>query len=183
MDLIQSIEEFARQAHGDQQRKFEPGPYVIHLIRVRDLCQEYTSDRAILSAALLHDVLEDTEVKGDQLLQFLLGVAEQQLAERTLQFVIDLTDVYTRFNYPQWNRRKRKKMEADRLSLVSPEAQTIKYADIIDNSLTIANAEDGFASVYLHEARALVRVMQNGNPALRSRAADTVEKCLLALNQ
>ena len=109
MELIQSIEDFARQAHGNQQRKFEPGPYVIHLIRVKNICQEYTPDSAVLSAALLHDVLEDTEVNADELRQFLLTVTEQKTADNILHLVIDLTDIYTKSNYPQWNRRKRKK--------------------------------------------------------------------------
>ena len=62
MDFLQSIEEFARKAHGDQQRKYEPGPYIIHLVRVKNICLEYVNDEAVAAAALLHDVLEDTPV-------------------------------------------------------------------------------------------------------------------------
>jgi guanosine-3',5'-bis(diphosphate) 3'-pyrophosphohydrolase len=181
MELIQSIEEFARKAHGNQQRKFEPGPYVIHLIRVKNICQEYTPDAVVLSAALLHDVLEDTEVKAEELRQFLQTVTEQKTAGNILNLVIDLTDIYTKNNYPQWNRRKRKKMEAERLSRVRPDAQTIKYADIIDNSHTIVHAEDGFASVYLHEARVIIDMMKKGHPELRSRAEETIRGCIAAL--
>lgn len=62
MDILKNIEEFARQAHGDQQRKFADEPYIMHPIRVMQLCGEYASDLPVLSAALLHDVLEDTAV-------------------------------------------------------------------------------------------------------------------------
>ena len=67
-------------------------------------------------------------------------------------------------------------MEAERLAQTSPEAQTIKYADILDNSTTIKDAEDDFAGVYLAEARTLMKAMQKGNPALRSRVLESVNK-------
>ena len=177
MEFLQSVEDFAKQAHGSQQRKFEPGPYYIHLIRVKDLCLQYSSDESIAAGALLHDVLEDTSTTRQQLLDFLEPIAGAQKAKQVLQLVVELTDIYTKDNYPHFNRRKRKSMEAERLSKTSAEAQTIKYADIIDNSLTIANAEGDFASLYLAEALTLLKAMQKGNPDLRSKAMETVEKC------
>ena len=177
MDFLQSIEEFARKAHGDQQRKYEPGPYIIHLVRVKNICLEYVNDEAVAAAALLHDVLEDTPVTKKELLEVLEPLAGNR-AKKVLDLVVELTDIYTKANYPQWNRRKRKAMEAERLAQTSPEAQTIKYADILDNSTTIKDAEDDFAGVYLAEVRTLMKAMQKGNPALRSRVLESVNKSI-----
>ena len=177
MDFLESIEQFARTAHGDQQRKYEPGPYIIHLVRVKNICLEYVNDEVVAAAALLHDVLEDTPVTKKELLEFLEPLAGGR-ARRILDLVVELTDIYTKANYPQWNRRKRKAKEAERLAQTSPEAQTIKYADILDNSTTISNAEDDFVEVYLAEARTLMKSMQKGNPVLRARVMESVNKSI-----
>ena len=171
------IEQYAREAHGDQQRKYEPGPYIIHLVRVKNICLDYVNDDTIGAAALLHDVLEDTPVTKQELFDFLHPLAGSR-AKRVLDLVVELTDIYTKVNYPQWNRRKRKAREAERLAQVSPEAQTIKYADILDNSTTISKAEGDFAKVYLTEARTLMKAMQKGNPVLRIRVLESVNKSI-----
>jgi len=177
MEFLESIEQFAREAHGDQQRKYEPGPYIIHLVRVKNICLEYVKDDTIAAAALLHDVLEDTAITKQELFDFLQPLAGNR-AQRVLDLVVELTDIYTKDNYPQWNRRKRKTREAERLSQISPEGQTIKYADILDNSATISKAEGDFAEVYLAEARTLMNAMQKGNQALRTRVLESVNKSI-----
>lgn len=178
MDILKNIEEFARQAHGDQQRKFADEPYIMHPIRVMQLCREYTSDLPVLSAALLHDVLEDTAVTKEDLSAYLWGVMTTADAYRTLNLTVELTDVYVKKNYPKWNRQKRKGAEADRMSKISADAQTIKYADIIDNCLDISNSSSDFMPKFLHECRILLKVMDKGNPELRQRAMATVSKFL-----
>ena len=180
MEFLESVEAFARQAHGDQQRKYEPGPYIIHLVRVKNFCLEYIKDEVIAAAALLHDVLEDTPVTKQELLEYLQTVAGDR-SKKILDLVVELTDVYTKNNYPQWNRRKRKAKETERLSQTSAEAQTIKYADILDNSMTISKGAGDFAGVYLSEAKNLIRAMQKGNPALRSRVLETVDRSIETL--
>jgi (p)ppGpp synthase/HD superfamily hydrolase len=178
MDILSNIEEFARQAHGEQRRKFADEPYIRHPIRVMELCREYTSALPVLSAALLHDVLEDTNVKKDELSAYLKRVMQDGDAARTLTLVVELTDVYIKDDYPGWNRRKRKTMEVNRMSKVSAEAQTIKYADIIDNSLDIMHASSDFAPRFLQECRSLLHAMKKGDAALRQRAMDTVRQHL-----
>lgn len=178
MDILEQVKQFAEKAHGDQQRKFEPEPYIVHLVRVMKLTKEYTQDIPVLAAALLHDVLEDTPVSSGQINDFLIPLMGEKDTRRTLKLVTELTDVYVKDNYPQWNRRKRKQKEAQRLGQVSSAGQTIKYADIIDNSTTIAKAEDNFVKVYLTECRALLKEMKNGNPQLYERAIDTVDHCM-----
>ena len=179
MDKLQQVQEFARLAHGDQMRKFEPESYITHLIRVKDLVAQYNKDESILAAALLHDVLEDTSVKREEIYQFLEELMGAESSRRTLDIVVELTDIFIKSNFPQWNRRKRKIKEAERLGKTSTAAQTIKYADIIDNSLTIVNAGDDFVKTYLREAKALLQAMANGHPDLRQRAMDTVEECMV----
>ncbi|MBW8687443.1 HD domain-containing protein [Chitinophaga rhizophila] len=178
MNLLTQIEDFARQAHGSQRRKFADEPYIHHPVRVMKICQEFTSALPVLSAALLHDVLEDTEVPRDQLSDFLHQVMPSADAIRTLELTIELTDIYIKRDFPQLNRRKRKQKEAERLSQISSEGQTVKYADIIDNANDILTADADFVPVFLHECRRLLHVMSAGDPVLRQRAQEIVEKQL-----
>lgn len=172
--MLEAITHFADMAHGDQMRRYTPERYIVHPVRVMKICSEYTSDMAVLAAALLHDVLEDTPVTAGEITSFLTGLLGDPLAKRTLQLVIELTDVYTKDNYPKWNRRKRKEKEVQRLGTTSAEAQTIKYADIIDNASEIITADPDFARVFVHECRAIVNSMSKGIPALHERALKTM---------
>jgi guanosine-3',5'-bis(diphosphate) 3'-pyrophosphohydrolase len=173
--VLEKIKDFADRAHGKQTRRYSADRYIVHPVRVMEICRQHTNDLAILAAAILHDVLEDTDVKKDEMEEFLSEVMEATQAQRTLKFVVELTDVYVKKNYPEWNRRKRKSREADRLEKVSSEAQTIKYADIIDNSGEIASHDPDFAQLYLEEATVLLDKMTKGNKKLRALALETVQ--------
>lgn len=173
---IEKVKEFAKKAHDGQRRKYTPDPYIVHPVRVMELCKEYTSSVPVLCAALLHDVLEDTEVSKEELKHFLLSVLNDKDAAMTLQLVVELTDVYVKKDYPQWNRRTRKKKEADRIAGTSAEAQTIKYADILDNCKEIVQYDQEFGPKFLRECKILLQRMPKGNPELYQRAKDLVEK-------
>jgi guanosine-3',5'-bis(diphosphate) 3'-pyrophosphohydrolase len=180
--ILKKVEMFANNAHGAQTRRYTPDPYIVHPIRVMEKCRLFLPQLAVLSAALLHDVLEDTPVTKNQLEDFLDGVMTSDEVQKTIRYVVELTDIYTKKDYPRLNRRKRREMEFDRLSEVSAEAQTIKYADIIDNTDITENDPD-FAKVYLREAQSLLQKMTNGNAILREEAIETVEACLKRLKQ
>jgi (p)ppGpp synthase/HD superfamily hydrolase len=143
------------------------------------ICREYTHDISILAAALLHDVLEDTPTSSKELYSFLLSVVSPQQASHAIDLVKELTDQYTKAAYPRWNRYQRKRKEATRMADCSPEAQTVKYADIIDNSLSIAGAQDDFAKKYLEECLELLKYIGNGHPQLYQKATVTVKQCLI----
>ncbi|HSR22214.1 MAG TPA: HD domain-containing protein [Candidatus Eisenbacteria bacterium] len=62
-DLLRRAYRFARAAHGSQRRRHGT-PYIEHPVAVAELAFERfgVADGEVLAAALLHDVLEDTEV-------------------------------------------------------------------------------------------------------------------------
>ncbi|RPD38581.1 HD domain-containing protein [Chitinophaga barathri] len=176
--ILQAVQEFADKAHGDQTRKYSPDRYIVHPIRVMETCREYTADMTILAAALLHDVLEDTPVSPQALLQFLETIMTIEEAFRTLGYVTELTDVYIKSVYPHLNRRTRKAKELDRLVKTSPASQTIKYADILDNAKDVVKADPDFARVFLREYKTILRKCDKGNKNLRARAMALVEEGL-----
>lgn len=179
--ILQKISDFADHAHGEQIRKYTPERYIAHPIRVMESCRRYTKDICILSAALLHDVLEDTAIKKEELYKFLLTLLNQAFADRTLTLVTELTDVYVKSNYPKLNRRQRKTRELARLEKTSPDSQTIKYADIIDNTVEIVDQDPDFAKVFLFECRSILRKLDKGNKELYYEATKIVDEAIMLL--
>jgi (p)ppGpp synthase/HD superfamily hydrolase len=180
-EILQQVTGFADKAHGAQLRKYTPERYIVHPVRVMEMCRVHHATLPVLAAALLHDVLEDTAVSQQQMAAFLLTVMEEGEAKRTIELVVELTDVYTKKKYSRWNRRKRKEKEARRIEQTSGDSQTVKYADIIDNCREIAVHDPEFATVFLNECRMLLKRMPRGNPGLYRQAIETVDNCLRQL--
>ncbi|WP_159799147.1 HD domain-containing protein [Flavobacterium sp. MK4S-17] len=180
-DILKKVLDFADSAHDGQKRKYTSEKYIVHPVRVMQTCREYTDSLPVLAAALLHDVLEDTAVESGELLEFLKTVMDAEKAWKTLKLVEELTDEYVKSAYPQWNRDTRKGMELKRIAKTSANAQTIKYADIIDNSLEIAVHDPAFARRYFKECRDILKQAGKGNNELYKKAIKTVNEGLSAL--
>jgi guanosine-3',5'-bis(diphosphate) 3'-pyrophosphohydrolase len=181
--VLEKVKSFVDQAHGEQMRKYTPDRYIVHPVRVMELCRQYTDDISVLAAALLHDVLEDTPVKEEEIRTFLSGLMNERQTAKTVKLVKELTDEFIKTNYPHLNRRARKAQEVERLSKTSADAQTIKYADIIDNAREIVSHDASFAKVFVRECDALLRNMKKGNPELYARAQETLQKALQEMSK
>lgn len=173
--ILEAIREFADRAHGDQTRKYTPERYIVHPVRVMETCRKYEERFEVLAAALLHDVVEDTAVTNAEIVDFLQTLMPRSQALEIARLVLELTDVYIKKDYPQLNRKQRKEMEAERLGSVSADAQTIKYADIIDNCLDILLHEPEFGRKYQVECLAILKVATEGNALLYEIAKETVQ--------
>ena len=173
---LRKIEELAAELHGTQKRKYSGDPYVTHTIRVANTVKAYGGDDAMVYAALLHDVLEDTPTTESELSSLLINTKELNLSEvqDVVKLVKELTDVYTTDNYVGTNRKARKELEAIRLGKISPRAQTIKYADLLDNTEDIVKNDPKFAEVYLKEKRNILKYMDSGNTSLYKKCLDSL---------
>jgi guanosine-3',5'-bis(diphosphate) 3'-pyrophosphohydrolase len=180
-ERLERVIMYADKAHGDQKRKYTGERYINHPVRVMRLCSDYLNHEAVLAAAILHDVLEDTPVTVDELRGYLLTEFSEQEARITLSIVVELTDVFTKSSYPRLKRRTRKEREVSRLSTTSFEAQTVKYCDVIDNAIDIAKHDSDFGKVFLSECQRLLEVMDKGDSMLYQRACITVRKCIDSL--
>ena len=150
-ELVIRAVQFAAQAHAGQVRKYTGEPYLMHVLAVARGVASRTNDPEIIAAAVLHDVLEDTPTTYVQL--------RWEFGARTAMLVWELTDFYTKESFPTMNRQERKRLEAERFSHVSAEAQLVKTYDLLDNTSTITQHDPGFAKVYLDEKRMLVSQM------------------------
>ena len=160
MDLIERAEVFAVQAHGPQKRKYTGEPYIVHPIEVMNIVKTVKDNTdSMLAAALLHDVIEDTEATYDDVLV--------NFGPLVADLVLELTDV----SKPEdGNRAKRKALDRAHLAGASADAQTVKLADIISNSKDIKVNDPKFAKVYNGEMKMLLEVLDKGDAGLKEIA-------------
>lgn len=167
---LDEVLSFARHAHAavGQARKYTNEPYIVHPIEVAGIVREVTDDPDVIAAALLHDVVEDTLVRLDEI--------RRRFGERIAGFVDEVTDV----SRPQdGNRAQRKKLDREHLAKASPQGQTVKLADLISNSSTILRYDPDFARVYIREKKALLDVLTMGHHLLYDRAMCIVDAALV----
>jgi guanosine-3',5'-bis(diphosphate) 3'-pyrophosphohydrolase len=121
MDLQAAAEDLARKWHSGQCRKgVKREPFIEHPLRVADILKRHgIEDERILSAAILHDVLEDSLCPP--------GEIESAMSPTVLGWVRELTD------NKHLLKSERKQMQVERAELLSPEAKWIRLADKIDN--------------------------------------------------
>lgn len=162
--LIERAARFAAEAHAGQRRKYTGEPYAEHPFRVAQMVAAVTADPCVVAAALLHDTVEDTPV-SDSDIRRLFG-------DRVADLVAEVTDV----SRPEdGNRKTRKALDRDHLARASAEGQTIKLADLIDNSDSILAHDPKFAAVYLREKKELLEVLTQGDAGLYRQARRIVE--------
>lgn len=152
--------------HRDQKRKYTGDPYWRHPLAVEGLVdQAYSLDitEDILSAALTHDLVEDTSCT----LEFI----DYALGGKVAEYVAFLTDISTPYH---GNRATRKTLDRDRFKSAPDEVKSIKLADMIDNSKSIIEHDPGFAKVYLKEMNLLLPILKSGNGLLYALAFSIV---------
>ena len=165
MNTVERARIFATAAHAavGQTRKYTGEPYVVHPIEVSELVASVGGTDAMVAAALLHDVLEDTGVTFD--------VLEAEFGSEVAELVLWLTDV----SKPEdGNRSTRKALDRQHSAAAPAEAQTIKVADLISNTRSIVAHDPGFAKVYLEEKRMLLEVLTKANSTLLNQAKEQV---------
>lgn len=173
--------QFVKEKHGEQVRKYTGEPYWYHLVSVAEIVSKYASDG--IEIALCHDLFEDTKCMESELTKCLLEAGySQEEATNIYIGAIELTDNFISERYPQFNREQRKIREAERLGKISPLSQSVKYADLIDNTSSIVKYDKGFAVKYLQEKIRVLDKMRNGNINLLIDCCYILKKSLTELH-
>src|SRR5210317_2166475 len=121
--MLDEVLKFATKAHGDQKRKYTNDPYIVHPIAVSEIVKTVAHTDEMVAAALLHDVVEDTDVTLDQI--------KDKFGSKVAELVGWLTDI----SRPEdGNRKTRKTLDREHSAEAPADAQTIKLADLIHNT-------------------------------------------------
>jgi len=131
LSLIERALRIAAIAHKDQMRKEGDIPYIVHPVMVALDLKARGFGEEVVAAALVHDVLEDTEFSEIQM--------EEELGSRVMAIVRAVTndDSFS------WEEKKLKYIETVREA--GAGAMAVATADKIHNaeSLIVAHAEQG----------------------------------------
>ncbi len=161
MDVVERARVFATAAHAAvaQLRKYTGEPYIVHPAEVVSIVKSVPHTEAMLAAAWLHDVVEDTGVT--------LETVRAEFGDEVATLVGWLTDVS---RPDHGNRAARKAVDRAHSAMAPAEAQTVKLADLISNTRSIMEHDEAFAKTYLVEKRLLLEVMDKGDATLMAEA-------------
>lgn len=118
--MIDRAIEFATKAHEGQFRKGTKRPYIVHPIEVADIVSSMTKDEEIISAAVLHDTIEDCE-----------GISQRLLAQLFSERVANMVARESEDKSKTWMERKTATIEY--LRNAPREIQMIGLADKLSN--------------------------------------------------
>ncbi len=127
-DLISRAERFARMRHEGQFRKGKAQePYTIHLEEVAALVERWSGSESAITAAWLHDTVEDCPPTS-------LAELETLFSKEVADIVAELTDDKAQ---PKASRKEQQIINAPKKS---NEASLVKLADKTSNIGAIANS-------------------------------------------
>ena len=119
MSIDKAIE-FATKAHEGQFRKGTKRPYIVHPIEVCDIVASMTEDEEIISAAVLHDTVEDCANVTAEIL-------EREFGKRVAEIVSQESEDKSK----TWKERKGATIE--HLKVAPVEVKMIALADKLSN--------------------------------------------------
>ena len=157
---------FAAQAHDGQYRKDGRTPYAAHPARVLLILRDLfgVTDPEVLTAAALHDTIEDTTTDWDEL--------AEQFGERVAHFVALLTKDM-RLPEPQREAAYRAALAAAPLPV-----QLCKLADVYDNVLDCEHLSPAAREKLVRKARGWLELFEPAFPAEYSHALEALRAVL-----
>ena len=117
--IKKAIQFAARKHHGQFRNEAEPLPYITHLFSVALLVAEDGADDDVVTAALLHDTIEDT------------GTTREEIAVAFNERVAQIVESVSEDTSLAW--KARKDAYLTRLAQASSDAVLVATADKIDN--------------------------------------------------
>jgi guanosine-3',5'-bis(diphosphate) 3'-pyrophosphohydrolase len=160
ISLLLTAIAFAADKHRNQRRKdIHASPYINHPIALANVLKNEggIADAAVLSAALLHDTVEDTDATREEL--------ESVFGREIAAIVLEVTDDMT------LPRGERKRLQVERAATISHRAKLVKLADKICNLRDLLKSQpaewtEERTSEYFDWARAVVDGLRGTNAAL-----------------
>ena len=165
--------DFACRKHATQRRKGESEePYVNHLAEVAKLVAESTGgeDVNLVIAALLHDTIEDQDVKREKIAAL--------FGDDVASLVVEVTD------NKQIDKADRKRLQVEHAAHISKRAQILKIADKTSNLRSIQFSSPPWSVERKHRyfawAKAVVDQARGTNAALEAAFDKEYEQAIEA---
>lgn len=179
-DVLRALS-LSEEAHSsiDQRRKYSGESYFDgHIKPVVNMAREAGLDYEDQIVLAFHDVIEDVTPLKPMVYNeaWILSRFDAEI----LAGVIDLTDVYTKAAFPDWNRKKRHAAELERQAKLPVRSKNRKLIDTLHNTEDIVFVHRnhpqaaGFAPVYLREKMEMLSAFTDADPILYRRAVEQI---------
>lgn len=128
---------FAKKNHEGQVRKFSKKLYLTHVVRTAKIVLHYTNDETMVAAALLHDIVEDTDIEIEEIYR--------EFGNEICVIVKQLTLVK--------GARQKKIVLKEKVLRMSSKAKIVKLADRTANVIGLfnPNVPKKFINKYISE--------------------------------
>ena len=134
LNVVEEAVIFATIAHAGMKRKGHGIPYILHPLEAAAIVSEMTGDENVIAAAVLHDVLEDTDVTYEELEQkfgYIAKLVEAETEDKRVDLPADIT----------WKVRKQETVERLR-NEARMEVKMLALADKLSNIRSIHRAKE-----------------------------------------
>jgi GTP pyrophosphokinase len=148
--MIEKAVQFAEEKHRKQERR-SGEPYIIHPIKVARIIRENKESHKInelISAAFLHDTLEDTDTNEKEL--------KELFGDLVLSLVKELTN-----DEQEKEKLGKKEYLAEKMKNMSSWALVIKLADRLDNVSDINTTNPEFKKRYSEETEYILKEIES----------------------
>lgn len=166
--MEKQAKEYATQKHSKQKRKFSGEPYVEHPKRVAELIRKYKSSKnkdELISAALLHDTIEDTDTTEEDLKKLFGGLITSLVKELSSE-------------KEQIEKIGKDDYLSGKMLDMSSWALTIKLADRLDNVSDLLDSNEKFRDRYSKETKSILQKLEKGRTL-----SDTQKKLVTAIKE
>jgi guanosine-3',5'-bis(diphosphate) 3'-pyrophosphohydrolase len=160
MNSLKKALVFAAKAHEGQYRKnnggdIEPVPYILHPVAVAFAAAQHGLPIEVQQAALLHDVLKDTEATVEEL--------QAEFGSYVAGLVVELTNPSHSEEHQNKMRAERKRIDREHLAKVSRYAKMLKILERTDNLQDINGYTPKLLRLYLDESKELFKVLEEAH--------------------
>ncbi len=121
---------FATNAHKNVERKGKNFPYIVHPLEAVSIVATITSDQELLAAAVLHDVVEDTDFTEEDI--------EKEFGKRVARLVATESDIVMNNVSKEESWKTRKTEMLDRLKKADLDSKTVAMGDKLSNMRAIS---------------------------------------------
>ena len=171
---------WVKEQHDGQLIKDTDAPYFEHVLAVAN--QVTATGVLNYEIGLCHDLLEKTAVTSFELLAQLKEFDyETEEADHINNCVKELTRQFTKADN-LLPKKMRKALEDERLLQISPDSQTVKYADFSYNAGWMMIHDRHHAKDYLIRHIELIKEMADGDSGLREEVLSRLYKLLQEVN-
>jgi len=160
---------YANTAHYGQKRKWDDEDYINHPLRVANIVMLHPkSNPDMVVSALLHDTVEDCEIKTEDI--------AASFGDHVASIVYGLTNPSQMDpEWPNVPRSERKQMDLDHISRQPDEVKLIKLADRLDNVQNLKVAPKKWVRKYIIETRNLIEAIGYVSPELSGQIQDKID--------